>query len=91
MIQGANDTRTDADALVDLARPLRAMVNLLPLHPTEGSSLRPTDRRDIESFADYVKSKGINVTVRRSRGLDIDAACGQLRVKTKQPRGVHMK
>ncbi len=91
MIHGANDTRADADALIELAKNLRAMVNLLPLHPTAGNDLRPTPKDDIRAFASYLKEKGVNVTVRRSRGLDIDAACGQLRVQSKQRRRVQMK
>lgn len=88
MIRGANDTPDDAEALASLARPLRAMVNLLPLHPVQGSALRPTTRAGIEQFADRLRSHGVSVTVRRSRGLDIDAACGQLRVKADDARSV---
>ena len=91
MIHGANDTRADADALVCLTKPLHAMVNLLSLHPTEGTGLRPTSPHDMGVFASYLRAKGVNVTVRRSRGLDIDAACGQLRIQSKQRRRVNME
>lgn len=88
MIEGANDSPEDAEALAQIAEPLRAMVNLLPLHPTPGSPLRPTSRTGIERFATLVRGRGTNVTVRRSRGLDIKAACGQLRVLADQGRRI---
>lgn len=79
MIQGANDTPADADALADIAAPLGALVNLLPLHPGGGTALLPTPPAGIRRFAKRLEGRGVSVTVRRSRGLDIEAACGQLR------------
>ena len=57
------------------------MVNLLPLHPGSGSDLIPTAPARIREFADRLRNQGIEAPVRRSRGLDINAACGQLRVE----------
>jgi len=80
MIAGRNDSNADADRLVCLARRLGAMVNLLPLHPGGGEPLEPTPPARIRAFADRLKNQGVEAVVRRSRGLDINAACGQLKV-----------
>ncbi len=79
MIAGANDSVDDAERLASLARDVGAHVNLLPLHPGGAPGWRPTPRRSIEAFARRVRAHGVETTVRRSRGLDISAACGQLR------------
>ncbi|HET7599755.1 MAG TPA: 23S rRNA (adenine(2503)-C(2))-methyltransferase RlmN [Gemmatimonadales bacterium] len=86
LIAGSNDTDADADALARLARRLGALVNLLPLHPggAPGLAASPSDR--IRAFRDRLARQGVEATVRRSRGLDIDAACGQLRVKVERGR-----
>jgi 23S rRNA (adenine2503-C2)-methyltransferase len=81
LIAGRNDADTDADRLARLARPLGAMVNLLPLHPGGSPGLLPTNPARIRRFAERLRNQGIEAVVRRSRGLDIDAACGQLHVK----------
>ena len=81
MIAGVNDADADADRLAKLARRLGALVNILPLHPGGAPDLTPTDAVRIRTFAARLRNQGIEATVRRSRGLDIDAACGQLRVK----------
>ena len=79
MIRGANDGPDDARQLAELAGELGAHVNLLPLHPGGAPGLAPTRRADIQAFAAELRRLGANATVRRSRGLDIAAACGQLR------------
>ena len=79
LIAGANDTDRDADALAKLARKLGALVNLLPLHPGGAPDLTPTAPGRIRAFRDRLANQGVEATVRRSRGLDIAAACGQLR------------
>ncbi len=81
MIAGTNDSDADADQLARLARRLGALVNILPLHPGGALDLTPTGGDRIRAFATRLRNQGIEATVRRSRGLDIDAACGQLRVK----------
>ncbi|MGH7525192.1 MAG: 23S rRNA (adenine(2503)-C(2))-methyltransferase RlmN [Gemmatimonadales bacterium] len=80
MIAAANDSNADADRLAKLARRLGALVNILPLHPGGAPDLTPTTTSRIRAFADRLRNQGVEATVRRSRGLDIDAACGQLRV-----------
>jgi 23S rRNA (adenine2503-C2)-methyltransferase len=88
MIRGVNDREGDAAELAGHARAVGALVNLLPLHPGGAPGLEPTAPRDIERFAELLRDQGINVTVRRSRGLDISAACGQLRTEVDQGHGV---
>jgi 23S rRNA (adenine2503-C2)-methyltransferase len=86
MIGGVNDSDVDADRLAKLARRLGALVNILPLHPGGAPDLTPTSSSRIRAFADRLRNQGIEATVRRSRGLDIDAACGQLRVEVEKKR-----
>jgi 23S rRNA (adenine2503-C2)-methyltransferase len=86
LIAGRNDSNADADRLARLARPLGALVNLLPLHPGGSPGLVPTAPARIRAFADRVRNQGVEAVVRRSRGLDIDAACGQLHVKMEPKR-----
>jgi 23S rRNA (adenine2503-C2)-methyltransferase len=86
MIGGVNDADADADRLAKLARRLGALVNILPLHPGGAPDLTPTAPVNIRRFADRLRNQGIEATVRRSRGLDINAACGQLRVEQEKKR-----
>ena len=79
LIDGVNDTETDAQQLADYARPLRAHVNLIPLNPTPGYEVRGSSPHQVRWFRDRLRELGINATVRQNRGTDIDAACGQLR------------
>ncbi len=81
MIAGQNDSDRDADQLARLARPLGAHVNLLPLHPGGAPGLTATSGNRIRAFAERVREAGVEAVVRRSRGLDIKAACGQLYVE----------
>jgi 23S rRNA (adenine2503-C2)-methyltransferase len=80
LIDGTNDRRTDARELADLARalPLPAHVNLIPLNPTPGYPTRGTPPDGVRRFRQWLQDLGVNATVRRNRGTDIDAACGQL-------------
>jgi 23S rRNA (adenine2503-C2)-methyltransferase len=86
MIGGVNDRDADADRLAKLARRIGALVNILPLHPGGDPGLTPTPGDRIRAFAGRLRNQGIEATVRRSRGLDIGAACGQLRVETERKR-----
>ena len=79
-MDGVNDTDDQARKLAAIARRLRAHVNLIALNPTPLSDERPSSRLHIDEFARLLESLKVNVTIRNTRGQDIDAACGQLRV-----------
>jgi 23S rRNA (adenine2503-C2)-methyltransferase len=81
LIDGVNDRDVDAQQLVERARglPLPAHVNLIPLNPTPGYAVRGTPPRRVRAFRDLLQRGGVNATIRRTRGTEIDAACGQLR------------
>jgi 23S rRNA (adenine2503-C2)-methyltransferase len=81
LIAGRNDSLDAADALARIARPLAAMVNLLPLHPGGAPGLEPSPRAQMLAFERRLRGHGVEAVLRRSRGLDISAACGQLRVE----------
>lgn len=78
LIAGKNDSDADADRLAKLAHRLDAHLNLLPLHPGGTDDLVPTSGNRIRAFAERLRNQGVEAVVRRSRGLDIAAACGQL-------------
>ena len=81
LLAGVNDTEADATRLVRLLRGLRTKVNLIPLNEAPGIPFsRPSDRR-VDRFARSLASAGLRVSVRKSRGRDIRAACGQLIVE----------
>jgi len=86
MIAGVNDADRDADQLARHARRLGAYVNILPLHPGGEPGLVPAPMPRIRAFAERLRNQGIEAAVRRSRGLDINAACGQLRVAVERKR-----
>ncbi|MEI6453318.1 MAG: 23S rRNA (adenine(2503)-C(2))-methyltransferase RlmN [Actinomycetes bacterium] len=78
LIDGVNDSARDASELAAYARPLGAHVNLIPLNPTPGYAVRGSSASTVAKFSDELASYGVNVTVRSTRGSEIDAACGQL-------------
>ena len=74
-----NDTREDAAELTALIKPMNCHVNLIPINPVRERNFRRSDRRAVEGFKNKLEKNGINVTIRREMGQDIDGACGQLR------------
>lgn len=80
MIDGVNDTSEQVGKLAAIATRLRAHVNLIALNPTPLTDEKATDATRIKGFADELRRRGVNATIRDTRGRDIDAACGQLRV-----------
>ena len=86
LIGGRNDGLEQADQLAQLARPLGALVNLMPLHPGGAPDLPVSPRAQMLAFARRLKDHGVEAVLRRSRGLDISAACGQLRVELEARR-----
>ncbi|HEX6596260.1 MAG TPA: 23S rRNA (adenine(2503)-C(2))-methyltransferase RlmN [Acidimicrobiales bacterium] len=87
LIDGVNDRPSDAAELAALADPLDAHVNLIPLNPTPGYPTRGTPPRRVRAFRDRLRAAGVNATIRRNRGTDIDAACGQLAATAFRPTG----
>jgi 23S rRNA (adenine2503-C2)-methyltransferase len=81
LIGGRNDSPAHADRLARIAAPLGALVNLLPLHPGGAPGLEPSTHAASLEFERRLKRQGVAAVLRRSRGLDIAAACGQLRVE----------
>jgi 23S rRNA (adenine2503-C2)-methyltransferase len=78
MIGGINDTDVDADALADLLRGDHAHVNLIPMNPVAHTPWQSSPMPVIETFAARLRDAGISTTIRRNRGQEIGAACGQL-------------
>jgi 23S rRNA (adenine2503-C2)-methyltransferase len=82
LIKGVNADLAAAQNLVKLLKDLRlAKVNLIPANCVPEAKINPPDGAQINSFKEYLFKSGLNVTLRRERGQDIDAACGQLRLK----------
>jgi 23S rRNA (adenine2503-C2)-methyltransferase len=86
MLHGVNDLEEHARQLAELARRCKAFVNLIPLHPGGAGSFVPTTPQSIAAFARLIRAKGVEVAIRKSRGTDISAACGQLRVERQRRR-----
>ncbi|SDM01153.1 23S rRNA (adenine(2503)-C(2))-methyltransferase RlmN [Kriegella aquimaris] len=76
--EGINDAQKDVDALVDFCRFAPSKVNLIEYNPIDDGEFRQASNKAIERYVATLEKNGIVVTVRRSRGKDIDAACGQL-------------
>lgn len=76
-----NDTQKDAEELYRFAKKMPCNINIIEYNPISDADFVNTDADTLEKFANYLENKGLNVNVRRSRGKDIDAACGQLAVK----------
>jgi 23S rRNA (adenine2503-C2)-methyltransferase len=89
-IEGVNDHPHQADALAGRLRGFRggAHVNLIPLNPTGGFPGRAAPSARIAAFAARLRERGANASIRRNRGVDIDAACGQLRAREPDMRGL---
>jgi 23S rRNA (adenine2503-C2)-methyltransferase len=85
MLAGVNDSAADAARLVRLMAPLRAKVNLIFFNPFAGSGFAPSSREAVERFQAILLKGNLTATIRESRGRDIAAACGQLRVEHQAP------
>ncbi len=86
MLDGVNDTEAEARELVRLLRGLPAKVNLIPFNPWPGSAYRTSHPEVIRRFADILGEAGYASPIRRPRGRDILAACGQLRTESERAR-----
>lgn len=81
MVKGTNDSPQDAVKLAKLAGKMGAHVNLIPINPVDGSPYGTSDEKNIQGFRKRLEDLSVNATVRRRLGVDIDAACGQLRLR----------
>ena len=84
LIAGVNDALDQTRPLAALARRLHAKVNLIPYNTVAGLPWSRPAEEVSEAFAEAVQREGITATLRREKGHDIDAACGQLRLKTER-------
>lgn len=90
MIDGVNDSDAQAMLLARHAKRVSAHVNLIPLNHVDERSFRPTPPERIKEFKHLLEREGVNVTVRRRLGGDIDASCGQLRKKTADAKAAEL-
>lgn len=87
LISGVNDTDECAAILAKKLRGMLCHVNLIPANPVKENSFTRPEESKVHRFCELLKSKGINTTVRRTLGADIDASCGQLRRKHNEEKG----
>lgn len=78
LIKGRNDSAQDADKLAQIAKLLKARVNLIAYSEIPKKEFQSPEKEDIEIFMKRLKRRGVKVTLRQSKGEDIQAACGQL-------------
>jgi 23S rRNA (adenine2503-C2)-methyltransferase len=88
LIDEINDTMDQAHGLVDIARQLHAHVNLIPYNTVEGLSWKRPNTMRQNHFGAVLEKANISHTIRREKGHDIDAACGQLRLKEEAPENL---
>jgi len=88
LIEEINDSLEQAEKLRDIALDLHAHVNLIPYNQVEGLPWKRPSANRQERFARVLADARISMTLRREKGHEIEAACGQLRLKTERERGV---
>jgi len=88
LISGVNDGLDQVKQLAGLARRLNAKVNLIPYNNVEGLSWERPDDAAQDAFLEALQAENVSATLRREKGRDIDAACGQLRLKTERELAV---
>lgn len=84
LIEGINDSDACAKELVTRLKGIMCHVNLIPANPVKENTFKKPDRKAIIAFQKKLESLGLNATIRRTLGADIDASCGQLKKKTKE-------
>jgi 23S rRNA (adenine2503-C2)-methyltransferase len=84
LLQGVNDRVEQAGRLATVVGHRLTHINLIPMNPIEGSPLAPPSKARAQAFQSVLQAAGISTTIRATRGLDIDAACGQLRARQLQ-------
>jgi len=78
MIDGVNDALEQANGLIDLLRDVHCKINLIPFNPFPGTTYKSSSDKSIDAFHGALVAAGFQTRVRRARGENIDAACGQL-------------
>lgn len=81
LIEGVNDSKECADMLAERLKGIMCHVNLIPANPVKENSFKKPDINNIKRFQSFLAAKGVNATIRRTLGADINASCGQLRKK----------
>jgi 23S rRNA (adenine2503-C2)-methyltransferase len=84
LLEGVNDSLPEADALGKLLHGMKVLVNLIPWNPVDGAGYQRSRPGRVRAFQEKVESHGHKCTVRQEKGADIDAACGQLRLRDMQ-------
>lgn len=79
LVHGVNDRDEDAQELIDILKSRNCHLNLIPVNPIKERNFEKPSRKSAENFKNKLEKSGINVTIRREMGSDIDGACGQLR------------
>lgn len=79
MVHGVNDKEEDAKELIAILKPRNCHLNLIPVNPIKERDFEKPTKKAAENFKNTLEKSGINVTIRREMGSDIDGACGQLR------------
>ena len=79
LVHGVNDTEEDAEELIGILKTRNCHLNLIPVNPIKERNFEKPSRKSAENFKNKLEKSGINVTIRREMGSDIDGACGQLR------------
>lgn len=91
MLEGVNDSPKDAQDLLRLLKGIPAKVNLIPFNPWPGSIYKCSDKAHTKAFSEFIFNAGISAPIRRTRGQDILAACGQLRSESKKTKASVLK
>jgi len=79
LVHGVNDRDEDAMELIEILKHRNCHINLIPVNPIKERDFQKPSRKSAENFKNKLEKSGINATIRREMGADIDGACGQLR------------
>ncbi len=79
LVRGVNDNKEEARRLIELLKHMKGHINLIPVNPVEERDYKESSKKAIYEFKNELERNGLNVTIRREMGRDIDGACGQLR------------
>ena len=88
LVGGVNDSKEDARELLQLVKGMNCHINLIPVNPIKERAYVQSNAEVIASFKNRIEKAGLNATIRREMGRDIDGACGQLRKKYISKKGI---